>query len=323
MHSMLVSVMSMPFPEKTLAEYLEACRKCERKLVLTPAQIKAVRPHLTFERTGTARGRHLKQAVPTLGLEAKDRLVCTTSHPSVADFAPENGPRPCTFWRPSLDTLARARNPLICEETGITMRSFGIDWMHCLSLGIFAHLLGYLLRALLDLDVWRVRSSKQQIAEVSMGYVRAMLVDWYKKEASTGRKHSEVRVITVKMLGVPNAPFLKVNAGECNGFLRFAQQELLPRFGFIFGPRLQPFTVAIDTLVVMLVTCWEYKRKIPPVAVQAFSDAVVNHMKALKTLNIPNRPKHHQAMELSVRLSVYGTDRHKLYMLYYTHTGSV
>ena len=136
------SPLGMPFPEASLEKYEEACRRCERWRVLTDADVRRVRPLLVFESKDKARGRCLREAVPELGLEKNDRLEPTLEFPDIGELS---SGRPTLWWRSSLDGPARRRNPLLCKKAGASMRTFVVDWMHSLSLGVFPHLLGFLL----------------------------------------------------------------------------------------------------------------------------------------------------------------------------------
>ena len=301
------SPMSMPYPEKTQQQYEDACRACEVDLVLTPAQIRTVRPALAFFSDNKARGRCLQRAVPELGLEAKDRLDLTVTHPDASDFMPEGGNRPTRFWRSSKETHARFRNPLLGRGTGVTIKSFVVDWMHCLSLGVFPHILGWFLVEILSLDVWNLKCGKALREEFGINVMKGLMADWFKKEESEGRVHSAPQGFTKGMLrsgkGSAGVPFLKMNAGECNGFLRFAAEVLLPVAEAKLKGRAAHYKTALATCIKMLDICWEHERRIPAQAIQDFCDACVLHMRALERLQISPRPKHHQAMELGARLS--------------------
>jgi hypothetical protein len=120
-------------------------------------------------------------------LAAKDSLQTTITHPDTSDFSPEGGVRPTTFWRSSQQTHARVRNPLLTPGTGVTIKSFAVDWMHCLSLGVFAHLLGHLMVELSAADAWDLRCGKALAEELGLGMLRAALSDLCSSEEREGR----------------------------------------------------------------------------------------------------------------------------------------
>ena len=71
-----------------------------------------------------------------------------------------------TFWRSSSATVARRRNPLFEEETGITLdRVLAVDWLHCLSLGAFGAFLNHLVREMIKANV---RSTAETSADESV-----------------------------------------------------------------------------------------------------------------------------------------------------------
>ena len=180
-----------------------------------------------------------------------------------------------------------------------------MDWMHCLSLGVFCFLLGHFLHELIAKDAWRIRCGTKQVFELSIVRIRSGIFDWYDAEEKAGRNHSRLQALTVQMLGPTKAPFLKLDAGETNGFLRYAHGVLLPQFGAKLGGRAKPYKLALDSCVTLLDICWPHKRQIPPDQVQRFCDAAVQHLQTLEDLGPSQRPKHHQTMELGARLSVH------------------
>ena len=92
-----LSPLGMPMPEKTPEEYEFACKACEVLVNLSADDVRKIRPLLAFDKKKG--GRYLRQAVPELGLEEKDVLTPTVSHPDIADLAPEQAPRQAVFWQ--------------------------------------------------------------------------------------------------------------------------------------------------------------------------------------------------------------------------------
>ena len=207
------------------------------------------------------------------------------------------------FWRPSLETFARHRNPLLSVETGVTLQSFGVDWLHCLSMGLFPHALGYLIRELIDANAWQVRAASKQREEMSIVQLRASLFDWYPHEESEGRRPSRLQALTPGMLGPADRPFLAVQGGICNGVLRFADARLLDSHGACLGPRLAHWRTCMSSLVWMLEVCRRNARTVDDSDIGLYCDSLTDHLGSLDALDIPKRPKHHQAMELGARLT--------------------
>ena len=100
---------------------------------------------------------------------------------------------------------------MLSPDTGVTLRSFGVDWLHALPLGVFAHVLGHLTHALLDANIFSVSGSKAQRYEIGVAAIRESLFTWYRMEETAGRKHSRVQTFTVKMVGPAHMPFMKLH----------------------------------------------------------------------------------------------------------------
>lgn len=295
----MVSPMNSTAPPKSYESYLETCRNCQVERVLTPDDIRVVRPCLrSTKRKG---GRVLTRNLPHFGLRKGDRLEPTTQQPDIMRFDPEDGDRPCTFWQPSAGSSVRRPNPVFTAGTGVTTDAIGIDWLHTLSMGVFPHLLGYMIQELLRANAWQIGASGEMLIELGIVSLRAALHDWYASEHAKGRDHSKVQELTPGMLGHADNPFLKVDGGEVNGILRFAQAELLPKFGRFLADREDGYRGATDSLVVLLDLCRVHRRRMPPAAIQDFCDATVAHIRHLRSLGIPERPKHHLCIELGVR----------------------
>ncbi len=81
------------------------------------------------------------------------------------------------------------------------MDSFGVDWLHTLSLGIIQMFLGHLIRALFDASVYDVAGGRSQRYELSTVLLRSSFFHWYAEEKRAGRTHSEVQSLTPNMLG--------------------------------------------------------------------------------------------------------------------------
>ena len=65
--------------------------------------------------------------IPELGLAEDDRLEPSPDVRDVGLFEDLTPPFTVTFWRCSLDTITRHRNPLFSDAVGITPRITTID----------------------------------------------------------------------------------------------------------------------------------------------------------------------------------------------------
>ena len=134
----------MPWPDLSYAEFEDGCAACEIHLHVSEWHVLArilSYVQCDFPENG-AKGRALTIGFPDLHLRKGDRLEGTPAHPNVLtilkmkeeDFKPLD----LCFWRRSLETVCRRRNPLWDPVLGITPQSsILIDWMHDLSLGVF------------------------------------------------------------------------------------------------------------------------------------------------------------------------------------------
>ena len=282
--------------EKTLTEYLAACARCEICVDLSEDDIRLLRPSVKFD--VKLKGRGLTRDAEKFGLRKRDRLEPTLQYPNIAAL---DTARPTVWWRGANETLARHRNPLICEESGVSLRSFGIDWLHALSQGVYPHITGRLVWELISLDAWRVHKTSKHLAEMSVVHLRSELFSWYDSEQKQGRRPSRIKALTVGMLGAQDNPFMGLQAAESNSFLEFAQEVLLPWYGHLLGDRRPDYSAAIDSAMVTLRICREYKRKMPGRVRQEFCDACSHHLRKLSKLGLNTRPKHHQLLELASR----------------------
>jgi hypothetical protein len=73
-----------------------------------------------------------------MGLAKGWRLEPTATLPDVSNF--ENivqFPATVLFWAPQEESWVKHRNPLLDPEIGIGLRSFAVDFLHTLNLGIY------------------------------------------------------------------------------------------------------------------------------------------------------------------------------------------
>lgn len=143
-----------PWQLNTHADYEAACRRCEITVVVrTEAERAAIASALFWDRRQYgSRGRALKRAVPSHGLQAGDRLEPSAGLPDVAGFDDLALPGTVVFWRPSQETLTRHRNPLFDDSIGLNIQSLRVDSLHCLYLGVIQTACGAVIQAMLEHD---------------------------------------------------------------------------------------------------------------------------------------------------------------------------
>ena len=121
-----VSPLGTAWPQKTLANYLEACSRCEVPVTLTADVQKVVVASLVYDKSRSgAHGRTLTVNVPAAGLLKKDRLEPSSVLPNAGSLDDAPAPAQATFWRQSRETHARHRNSLFHPSTGISPTNSG------------------------------------------------------------------------------------------------------------------------------------------------------------------------------------------------------
>ena len=102
--------------------------------------------------------------------------------------------------------MAKFNNPLFDDETGITVESLAIDWLHALSLGVFQEILGPLIWALLRGNAFGVPGTSTNLTEHGLSALVECLWNWYKEESQRGIAHTRIQKLTMGMIGTATAP---------------------------------------------------------------------------------------------------------------------
>ena len=239
----------LPFARTTLEEYLEACTRCEITVVVREwASLVLLRAALAVSgRERSGRGRFLKRNLPTLGLNAGDRLEPSSGcydYGMIYEMTaiPDAG-LTLTFWRPSAETRTKHRNPLISRALGIEPCTWLGDVLHCLYLGVFQVYAAAAFEALTLANAFRGPASYSGLTliEYTLGQFKAALFQWYGVWRRTHRDRdiTSVEDITMKMVRTKSGKAaMKLKAAETKGVCMFLG-DLLPameaRLG-IMGP---------------------------------------------------------------------------------------
>ena len=306
-----ISPVDVPWRTKTYEDYDAACRACEVWVEVTNADLfMTLRGSLEYDKRRTGnRGRCLQQDLRELGLKKGDRLQPGGSLHDVGDidvWDPESACR-LLFWRRSEETFVRNRNPLFSKETGIVPEAvLVVDWLHCLSLGVYKYFIAALWHALFQQDVFRVGSQNPEVLVAeSVARLREHLTRWYESEAAAGRNHSRLSHLTVDMV---SGQKIGTWGAETNGLLLFSAY-LLERFeGELPAGVRRHFRRGSDSLVAIHTLIKENEGGKCQVAVaQAFADHVKEHLQAMRELEIEVRAKHHCLAHMVRKLLKYGT----------------
>jgi hypothetical protein len=245
-------------------------------------------------------GRALASDFPDYGLRKGDRVEPTTTMFDVASMEHGEGMVTTVFWRPSEETHARHRNPLFSRSTGISIQNVGIDWMHTLSLGVFQFLIAELVWAFFNGNLYGLTGPFSTIFETSALRLKSDLQNFYTRAARDGHDYTHIQGLSSSMFGTNTDRKLGLHASETNGFLHFCTWLLRVK-GHKLGPMRLPFERGLTSLVTIHDLIKQHPRRLPPLEMQAFVDAVCVHLQTCQLLGIPFRPKHHMLVELAGR----------------------
>ena len=302
------NALGMPFGEQTQTDYNSDCAACEKHLVLTHRQLIRVRSALRYDpRPGshTAKGRALVEDLPELGLCKGDRIEPSITCQNIAAIDDATGYGfAYTFWRVANTTCTHHRNPIFEVGIGISLSSLMVDWLHCCSLGVFQHFGAYLSNALLSANAWAVPSGMRWQA---IGVVREELTAWYASESRAKRQHTRAQGLSAHSFGTEKKPELNLRrAAEINGFMEFLS-SVLDRRGSCLGESLQVWRRGLDAYLFLLNVFREYRHVVPPNIIERMVSAALLHMRCCTQLGVPEIPKHHQLLELLVRVHDCGS----------------
>ena len=182
-----LNLLDFPWEQTTLAHYDAACARCEIKVCVTSELHRLIQPRLTFDRSERGnQGLVLSADVPSAGLKAGDRLEPSVALRDVHKFGSlTDFPVDVIFWRCCLETRARHRNPLLCEELGITMQTFLVDVLHALFLGVIKEFCMQLAWELIECDAWGVGAGRphDELVAISVERMCTELFSWYDRHA--------------------------------------------------------------------------------------------------------------------------------------------
>lgn len=237
LHTMLerlreCSAMSTPWPLRDMATYEATCSACEIIVQLTQPQWRRVLTALYNDRRKDgSRGLALMYDLPDLGLLENDRLTPSKTLPNPAELGSvTQWPVTVTFWRKSMETWVRYRNPLMDVDMGITLVIFVADILHTMSLGVYkSFVMSALWHCIID-NIFEVPDfySNEEKDVRSMQRLDYELTAYYRKFRSSNSSVSlsEVYEISPKLLGKRGEPFLHTKAAETDGLLGFAEHMI-------------------------------------------------------------------------------------------------
>ena len=264
------SVLDMPSSLKTCADYDEACSRCEQRRVVDRNAWALIQRTLQWDKKKW-RGRALKSDLPTLNLMRGDRLEPGGSLRDVADGFDGLAcfPAELLFWRLDAETATKHRVPIFVPHLGLhPHQCIAVDYLHCLSLGVFQVFASGLLHSLIALDVWQTgETTLEAKTTMSVMRMRSELHKFYSDLKRQGATPTEITDLTPTMIGTPDDPGMKIKGSETNYFLGFLWRLLHRR-----GDALHDLAVwreVCGALLKILELIRDHPVKFPPNAIQA------------------------------------------------------
>ena len=226
--------LELPWEATEDGAYEAACRRCEVHVTIPTTEQRDKIASLLFydKRAQGSRGRSLSGNIPALRLQRGDRLEPCPGLLDVGEFESLDAPASVVFWRPSLETIAKHRNPLFSADTGISMTSLRVDTLHCLYLGVFQAHCSCVVWGLIDADVWQTRAMHHTSAverlQESCIRLQADLHKW-QLQAARARPSEAITMVqefTPKILGERGAQQCRLKGGETKTLMAFLQSFL-------------------------------------------------------------------------------------------------
>ena len=210
------NALSSPWSAVDYLVYEKACSDCEKIVTIGRADYLDILALLHYDRSKKgSRGRALLGDFPPLGLLKGDKLSPYGALNDVADFD-QAFDDPLTlsitvcFWRPSLETRARWRNPIFNIAIGVTTDSLAIDTLHCLYLGIAKNFCMCVMWHLIVCNVFHI-DARSDLVSMGVIQLRNALWDWYKEEhqRNPDMHLHQLEDLTEKMMGKISKPKIK------------------------------------------------------------------------------------------------------------------
>ena len=215
------------------------------------------------------------------------------------------------FWRVLMESMARRRNPLFNEGTGLTPdRSAALDWLHGLSLGCFQTWVSFAIHTLLRVDAWDTRESNlSSRTPASLEIAQVRLDEWQRQQARAGRTVTPLS-LKAETFGKTSSPACHLKGAETNWFLEFLVVVEIPLIGHRLVPAIsEPLLKAGQCLFELLSLIRQHKFVFPTVDVQRFHSASRTYLRIMHegTFNLAPKPKDNFLIHLSRRIMWMGS----------------
>ena len=256
-----ILVGSSPWETKTDADYLDACSRCEvRVIVVDVATRDELKRALVYdkkqERGGGGRILNMDMKIGAVTLLKGDRLEPCKTLPDVgaldtADAFPLN----LIFWRKDKKSMVHHRNPIMNRELGVGMKAYAVDSLHALNLGVVQDYISFVVWEMVQQNSFNFRtaSTMEARAQMTINRLYSQLILFYEKCAWPVTRIND---LTIKMFGSATKPRCKLKAAEGEGMLHFVV-DFLPSIagGMRGGPQIRDAGESLLQLMGLLRSC--------------------------------------------------------------------
>ena len=208
-----------------LRDYWEACERCEIRVQVPQGRLQDFCNHLRYDaRKAGLRGRTLRVLMPEFGLVPGDRLEPSPELGDVGALEEQTKDMvDAVFWRVSSETLARHRNPLLCEALHSSpSMCMTVDSMHALNLGVMLVYARVLVWRLIREGAWAQTPNFEEQVAISITAMAAGYKLWYARRRAAHPGENLIRVpINKKLLGDPDVGPLRTKAAATWTFMLF------------------------------------------------------------------------------------------------------
>jgi len=249
------------------ADYDAACARCEHWVELNEASHKQVLDRLAYDRRKEgSRGRALTEDIDGLNLLAGDRLEPFDGLRDVGDFEKiTTFPARVLFWRPSSETLARRRCPLLDRTLNTSpAKILTVDLMHTLYLGVMLAFVRKVVWFFMLKNAWAAGHTVEETVAMSAVAMQQDMRRWLREHAQKNPTDELTPLpIKRKTFGDPADKGFRAKAAQTWTMLLYLQHVARARAGLL-GPDGQRIAVALDALVGMVRVFQKSPPRMPP-----------------------------------------------------------
>ena len=154
---------------RSLASYDASCKACEFERTFTTEQLLVLKGNLMNERgRDGCLGMGVACDLPELRLLFRDRVEPTAAMPDHCVLEGDCvGPLTVRFWRRSSETAVRRRCPLFCSELHFGPANMGVDWLHCMALGVCGFWIAEAVWDIVDANLFAITGPATDRAELN------------------------------------------------------------------------------------------------------------------------------------------------------------